>query len=593
MRELVSILAPWRAVLGLVAMCVLAGALLELVPPLVLRRVIDEHLTTGQADGLLGLGMLYLGATALALGVGFGGAYLAALSAQGALHELRVRLFSHVQRLPIAYFDRTPLGDVIGRCTADVETVDTLFSSGVSQLVANLVRLIFVAAAMVALSPPLAIVSALVLPPLVVVTRYFQVRVRAAERSNRRAVGDLNTHLQETLAGVEIIRPFARESVFVARFRVVLAATVAAYNRTTFYAALYPPVTAALSAFAIAILIWMGTGGALAGWGVSLGTLTAFLVLFQQFFTPITALGDEWQTVQSALSGAERIFEVLGTPADDLPSGATAIDAGSADPIVMRDVMFGYAANRPILRGVSLVVRSGEHVALVGRTGAGKTSLLHVLGGLYAPLSGTVLVAGRDPRALAPDERRRVVSVVPQQVQLFGGTVRDNVSFDDASVSPEAVRRALSLVGAAEIIDALPGGIDTPLSSGRGVGAQLSAGQRQLLALARALVWEPRVLLLDEATAAIDAASDASFRAALRSAVLARGCGVLTVAHRLSTAREADRVVVLEHGRVVEDGPPEDLIRRGGRFAALVELEAAGWDWRADAPMTKAISGNR
>ena len=583
-RELMSVLAPWRSILGLVAVCVLLGALLELVPPLVLRQVIDAHVTTGQADGLLELGVLYLGATALALAVGFGGTYLAALSAQGALHALRVRLFAHVQRLPISYFDRTPLGDVISRCTADVETVDTLFSSGVSQLVANLVRLIFVAAAMVVLSPPLALVSALVLPVLIVVTRFFQVRVRAAERDNRRAIGALNTHLQETLSGVEIIRPFARESVFVARFRVVLAATVAAFNRATFYAALYPPVTATLSAISIAVLLWMGTGGALAGWGVSIGTLTAFLILFQQFFTPITALGDEWQTVQSALSGAERIFDVLGTPADDLVTAPAPMDARSAEPIEVREVVFGYAPERPIVRGVSLTVRAGEHVALVGRTGTGKTSLLHLLGGLYTPWSGTVRVAGRDPRALSPDERRQVVGVVPQQVQLFGGTVRDNVAFGDPTVSLDAVRRALTLVGAMDVVDTLPNGMDTPLSSGRGAGVQLSGGQRQLLALARALVWEPQVLLLDEATAAIDAASDAAFRAALRSAVLARGCGVLTVAHRLSTAREADRVVVVEHGRVVEEGSPDDLIRRGGRFAALVELEAAGWDWKVDVP---------
>jgi ATP-binding cassette subfamily B protein len=247
--------------------------------------------------------------------------------------------------------------------------------------------------------------------------------------------------------------------------------------------------------------------------------------------------------------------------------------------VELRDVVFGYLPDRPVLRRVSLSVRAGEHVALVGRTGVGKTSALHLLAGLYAPWSGEVRVAGVDPRLIAEGERRRVIGVVPQAVQLFSGTVYENLTLYDPSVPREAVRRAAELTDAATFVEALPNGYETVLSGSRGDGVQLSAGQRQLLALARALVWEPRVLLLDEATAAIDGASDAAFRAALRRAMLERGDAVLTVAHRLSTAREADRVLVLEAGAVVEEGPPGDLIGRGGRFAMLVALEDAGLDW--------------
>ena len=234
-----------------------------------------------------------------------------------------------------------------------------------------------------------------------------------------------------------------------------------------------------------------------------------------------------------------------------------------------------------MLRGVSLSVRAGEHVALVGRTGAGKSSIMHLVGGLYAPWSGTLRVAGHDPRALADDARRSVVATVPQQVQLFSGTVRENLTLFDRSVGNEAIERAAAIAGAADFIAGLPQGYDTPLSgSGHGGGVQISSGQRQLLALARALAWNPAVLLLDEATAAIDSASDAALWEALRASQAARGLAVLTVAHRLATARAADRVIVMEAGQIVEQGPPEELVRRGGRFAALVELEAAGWDWR-------------
>jgi ATP-binding cassette subfamily B protein len=251
-------------------------------------------------------------------------------------------------------------------------------------------------------------------------------------------------------------------------------------------------------------------------------------------------------------------------------------------PIQLDDVVFGYTDGSPVLHGISLAVRAGEHVALVGRTGAGKTSALHLLAGLYAPWAGAVRVAGRDPTTLDESERRKVVGVVPQVVQLFSGTVRENLTLADSSVPEPAVLEAARIAGADAFVRALPTSYETLLSSqSGGRGTQLSAGQQQLVALARALVHRPSVLLLDEATAAIDSVSDAAFRAALRESVLPRGCAVLTIAHRLSTAAEADRVIVLDGGRIVEAGPPGELAGRGGRFAALLELEAAGWDWRS------------
>jgi ATP-binding cassette subfamily B protein len=249
----------------------------------------------------------------------------------------------------------------------------------------------------------------------------------------------------------------------------------------------------------------------------------------------------------------------------------------------MREVVFGYAQGHPVLRGLSLHVRPGEHVALVGRTGAGKTSALHLLAGLYRPWAGTVAVAGRDPAGLGETERNAVVGVVPQVVQLFSGTVLDNLTLGDPGVTEDAAREAAAVAGADPFIRALPQGYRTPLGGGSGAGAHLSAGQQQLLSLARALVHRPAVLLLDEATAAIDSASDAAFRAALRDRVLPRGAAVMTVAHRLTTALDADRVIVLDRGRIVEEGAPAALVAGQGRFAALLELEAAGWDWRGPA----------
>jgi ATP-binding cassette subfamily B protein len=381
------------------------------------------------------------------------------------------------------------------------------------------------------------------------------------------------------LGGVEVIRALGSEAVFIARFRAALRDGLAAYNRATVYSALYIPLMVILSALAMALVLWVGVAGQgmLAALDISLGTLTAFVLLLQRFFVPIMTLGNEWQTVQAALAGLERIVQVLALPsAAPAPGGLYQPHYRSNTAIDMRQVVFGYLPNYPVLHGVSLAVQPGEHLVLVGRTGAGKSSVLHLLGGLYTPWSGTVRVSGADPIWLTDDQRRRAIGVVLQVVQLFRGTVLDNLTLADASVSRQTVQRAAAITGADAFIQALPQGYDTLLGS----GLQLSAGQRQLLALTRALVWDPAVLLLDEATAAVDSASEAAFRAALRAAVIGCGRTVLTVAHRLATAQEADRVVVLEAGQIVEEGPPEELIRRGGRFAALLELESAGWNWQ-------------
>ena len=580
--HLASLLRPWRARATVVVVFVLAAASFELVPPFIIRTIVDDHLTTGRQAGLLLLAILYLGASAAIQAMTFLYSYLAATVAQGVLTSVRVRLFTHLQRLPIGYFDRTPVGDVISRCTSDVETLDTVFSSGVAILVANLVRLVTIAIGMVILSPPLTLVAGLVAPPLVIVIRYLQVRVRQAERATRIAVGALTARLQESLRGAEVIRAFGREREAVGGFRRVVANALTASNRATKFSALYTPMTAILSSLAVAALLWAGTRQAFDAFDISLGTLAAFLILLQRFFQPITALGEEWQTVQGALAGAERIFATLAlTPEPAVPEVQTE-RSGGLPPIHLGDVVFGYADGRPVLHRTSLVVNAGEHVALVGRTGAGKTSALHLLAGLYAPWAGTVRVASRDPRALTESERRRILGVVPQVVQLFSGTVFENLTLRDRSVPEDAVLEAAKVAGADAFVRALPQGYQTLLvGSSGGSGTPLSAGQQQLLALARALVHEPAVLLLDEATAAIDSVSDAAFRAALRESVLPGGCAVLTVAHRLSTAVEADRVIVLDKGYVVEEGTPGDLANRGGRFAALLELEAAGWDWRS------------
>jgi ATP-binding cassette subfamily B protein len=583
LRELAR---PWRARLLLAALAVIAAAAVGVVPALVVRHVIDHNLTPHRSGGLAAAAALYLAATALAAVLAAVYGYLAATVAQRSLAGLRTRLFAHLLALPASYHDTTPVGDSISRATADVEAIDDLFSSSAATLLAETVRLATALAAMAVLSPTLTALALLVIPPLALLTGYLRRRIRDAERATRTAVATLNTQLQEDLSAVEVIRAFGRQDAFADRFRRALTRWLAAANRSTFYNAFYAPALGVLSASATALLLWAGGTGVLDAAGVSLGTLTAFVLLFAQFFTPLMNIGDEWQAVQAALAGAERVFAVLAVPADTVaPSTGEREPAGAA--VRVDKVSFGYTPHRPVLHEVSLTVHPGEHVAVVGRTGAGKSSLLALLAGLYTPWTGRIELAGHPPQALDDTQRAAVLGYVPQHVTLFSGTVHDNLTLGDPGIPAEQVRSAAAIVGADRLITALPEGYHTLLSdAGRGGGVQMSAGQRQLLALARALTARPAVLLLDEATATIDSASDAAFRAALHEHVLPSGTAVLTIAHRLATARDADRVLVMADGRIIEEGTPAELLAADTAFAALSALEDAGWDWQHDPATT-------
>ena len=572
-----SLVRPWRPLLAAVVLLVGGSAVAGVVPPLVIRHAVEDNLLPHRTAGLVVEGLVYLGAVVAGGLFTFGYSYLAAVVAQRTIAALRVRLFAHLTRLPMAYFDGTPLGDIISRATADVETVDTLFTDGIATLVGQVVSLAAVAVAMIVVSPLLSAVSLLVAPPLWLISRWLQLRVRDAERRTREAIGVLNGQLSEMVGGAETIHAFGREPTFLSRFRLALMRTLAAQSASVGYNSFFTPVTGMLAALVVAALLWVGAGGLVRAAGVDLGTLVAFVLLFQNFFAPIIALGDQWNRVQAALAGLERVFAVLNLPRE--PSRSSPARVGDGSGVVARNLSFSYGQAPPVVDGISLTVDPGERVAVVGRTGAGKSTLLALLGGLYRPDRGEVTVDGRPPWELDDHDRRRVIGAVPQGSRVFSASVRENLTLGDGAVPDSAVHSALTLVGMGTWVAGLADGLDTVLAGdGGGPGVHLSAGERQLIALARAVLPEPRVLLLDEATAAVDPAGEAAFQAALSRVGWIGRCSVVSVAHRLSSARTADRVLVLDQGLVVEDGAPDLLLASGGSFAAMVTLEQAGWD---------------
>ena len=479
-KKIRRLLHPWRGQIVMIALGVLIFEGLSVIPPLLLQRIIDEHLVPGITTGLLFLALLYLAATMLAVIFNSGVSYLTAWVAQHALRDMRVDLFDHLLHLPLGYHDRTPLGDVISRCTADVDTVDTLFTTGVSNLLLRLVQLVTTFAAMVLLSPPLAMLAILLLPPLALATRFFQVHIRDAERQRRTTISTLNVYLQETLSGVEVVRAYYREGTMLTRFLRALQENLAAFWYSESYNMFYTPSLMVLVALCVSLLLWSGTGGIGKDWDLSIGTIIAFIILFQRFFEPVRNLGEDWQTVQSALSGVERVVQVLQTPIDVSVSTRSSLQPGVGALVALRDVTFGYLASHPVLHDITLSVHPGEHVALVGRTGAGKSSLVNLVAGLYAPWSGDVTLAGLDPCGLSDTQRRRVVGMVPQVVQLFSGTVWENLTIGDLSVSRQAVERAAKMAGVDRFVTSLPEGYDTLLSGvGGGMGVRLSEGQQQ------------------------------------------------------------------------------------------------------------------
>jgi ATP-binding cassette subfamily B protein len=597
-RRILSYVRPYRLQVALALLCLLVGTLTTAATPLFLKYAIDNAILPKQAleltqryGLLLYISLAFLGVRVLDFFARYGQNYLISWVGQHVLFDLRSEIFAKLQRLHLGYFDKNPVGRLMTRITSDVDAINQFITGGLVGLIADLFLLGGIMGFMLALDWKLSLVAFTVIPVLLALTTWIRNGMREAYREMRLRLSRLNASLQENLSGVQTTQLFVREPRNVAAFGALSADLRASWVRIIFWFALFFPIVGFLGEFTVALVLWYG-GGEVVRQALTLGLLVAFVDYVRQFFQPLQDLSDKFNIFQAAMASAERIFSLLDTPEEvsDRP-GAKPVERFRGQ-IDFEDVWFAYgkrgepkpkdtpkAQTDPtdaedwdwVLRGVSFRVRPGEKIALVGATGAGKTSVISLIARFYDVQRGAVKIDGHDVRDYLQRDLRRAIGIVLQDPFLFSGTIDYNLRLGDEGIPMQRVEEVAKFVGAHEFIAALPNGYQTVLHE-RGGG--LSTGQKQLLALARAILHNPDILLiLDEATANVDSETEAKIQAALWRVM--EGRTSVIIAHRLSTIRHVDRILVFRKGKLLEEGSHEELLAKGGYYAKLYELQYA------------------
>ncbi|MBI3297367.1 MAG: ABC transporter ATP-binding protein [Elusimicrobia bacterium] len=555
---------PTAATLTVTLVHIAAG----LAAPFIVREALDGPVAAGDADGLLGWTALFF-AMVVADGVlETAGHYLSNLAGQRIIYDLRAAVFAHLQKMPVTFYDRNPVGRLLTRVTGDVENLAELFTSGLVGMLSSVLLLVAAAAGMLWLDVRLTLVSLSVLPLLWAATALFRKHARKTYSASRKAIAAVTAYLNESLGGLKTIQSFSREALCVSRFGARNDEHLARSLDSAFVYSFFWPGIECVSTLATALILWYGGGEILRG-TLSFGTFLAFWHLLRKFFEPIQELAEKYNILQAAMASSERLFKLLDT-APAVAAPARPVRPSRRGAVEFRGVSHSYDGVTPVLTDLSFKVEPGEKVAIVGYTGAGKTTILSLLLRLYDAQAGSVLVDGVDVREQDPIELRRRFGMVFQDVFLFSGTVRDNLKLG-VDASPENLERAARLAHADRVIARLPQGWDTPVQER---GAALSVGERQLLSFARALASDPPILVLDEATSSVDAETEGLIQDAVES--MLEGRTAIVVAHRLATVRKADRILVMHHGRLREVGSHDQLVAQGGLYDKLVKLQWSG-----------------
>jgi ATP-binding cassette subfamily B protein len=581
MRRLLAYLRPYWRQVAVALVAILAGAAAQLAQPYLIKTAIDRHIATGRLAGLDRLALLYLLILAGAFAAEYVQTWTMQLTGQRIMFDLRMAIYRHLQRLDVKYYDRHPVGRLMTRVTSDVDVLNDLFTSGVVTVFGDVFLLVGIMIMMLWMNWRLALVAFSVLPLIVVVTQWFRRNVRDSYRVVRGWIARINAFLQENITGMSTVQLFRREALNFARFDEIDRKHRDANIESIFYYAVFYPAIEVVATLASALIIWYG-GGAVLRNALTLGALVAFLQYSQRFFRPISDMSEKFNILQAAMASSERIFKLIDEPVlIESPARPVKRQAPAAGHITFDGVWFAYndrGEGPPglseadfVLKDVSFDVRPGQRVGIVGATGSGKTTLINLLLRFYDVKRGRITVDGVDVRDLDLADLRGLFSLVLQDVHLFSGTIADNIRLGDASMDDDRIRRAARAVHADAFIARLPNGFASAVAER---GATLSVGQKQLLSFARALAFDPRVLILDEATSSVDTQTELLIRDALR--VLMAGRTTIAIAHRLSTIQDMDKILVLHKGRLREAGTHQELLAARGIYFRLFELQYKG-----------------
>ena len=581
MRRLLRYLRPYRRLVAMALVCILLYSVVAALGPFYTKVAVDRYLkqdatqptpldnflSTDPFTGISQLAALYLVTLLVGFVLQYLQTYLLQITGQKLMFDLRMEIFGHLQRMHMAFFDRNPVGRLVTRVTTDVNVLNETFTSGVVTIFGDVLTLVLIMAVMLKMNARLALVTFAVLPLIILVTRWFRSRVRTSYRQIRTAIARINAYLQEHITGMMVLQLFNREEKSYSEFEAVNKRHMLAFKDAIFAHALFYPLVEILSSTAVALVLWYGGLQTVTG-GITLGVVVAFIQYSQRFYRPIMDLSEKYNVLQEAMASSERVFKLLDTPAEVVAPAKPVQPVTTLGRIEFRNVWFAYNEPEWVLQDVSFTVEPGQTVALVGHTGAGKTTVISLLLRFYDLQKGQILLDGVDIREMDLQELRRYFGVVLQDPFLFSGTLESNIRLGSAHVAMEEVERAAAEVNLADFIESLPGGYQEEV---RERGSTLSTGQKQLVSFARALAHSPRVLILDEATSSVDTETEQRVRDALQKMV--HGRTSLVIAHRLSTIQSADRIAVFHKGRLRESGTHQELLAQRGIYWKLYQLQ--------------------